>query len=278
MTYLEFDFTLEPKSPWSDILKVYLSEISFDSFVDTENGLQAYITENEFDLDVFEAVDIVSSREPGVKCQYVKRIIPAQNWNAAWESSFEPVVVNNDLVIIAPFHKDFPKAKYQIIIEPKMSFGTGHHQTTKLMAEALLNVPSFPTSVLDMGCGTGVLAIIAEKLGAKEVVAIDIEEWAYENTIENAARNGCQNIESIRGGVDAIPNKKFDLILANINKNVLNLQLETYSKNISKNGILFLSGFFTTDADELVQKAKSFGFVYQEQTQEDNWCCLKFIF
>lgn len=277
MNYLEFDFVLEPVSPWSDILKAYLAEIGFDSFVDSAFGFQAYIPEKEFDEQTFMDVEIIKGQTEAVKCSFNIKKIEAQNWNAKWEASFEPVFLDNDLAIVAPFHSDYPKTKFTIIIEPKMSFGTGHHQTTKLMSRALMDLEPIPQGVLDMGCGTGVLAILAEKIGSSEIVAIDIEEWAYENTIENAERNACTKIHTQLGDIDLLHKQKpFDLILANINKNVLSAHLTHYSDKILPSGVLLLSGFFVSDSDEMVEAANHVGFQLTELTSQEQWCCLKF--
>jgi len=277
MHYLEFDFALEPLSPGSDILKAYLADIGFDSFVDSDHGFQAYIPHKEFNEPSFLALDIINEQSEIVKCSYSKKIIEAQNWNATWEASFEPVLLGDDLVIVAPFHREYPKAKHTIIIEPKMSFGTGHHQTTKLMSLALMNLSHTPKRVLDMGCGTGVLAILAEKLGSTEILAIDIEEWAYDNTVENAERNACNNIYAQHGDIDLLQEQKpFDLILANINKNVLSAHLARYADVMQSSGLLLLSGFFVSDSDELLESANNVGFDFIELTSCEQWCCLKF--
>lgn len=277
MNYLEFDFVLEPVSPWSDILKAYLVDIGFDSFVDSEHGFQAYIPEKDFDEQTFMNVEIINGQTETVKCSINRKKIEAQNWNATWEASFEPVVIANDLAIVAPFHSDYPKTKYTLIIEPKMSFGTGHHQTTKLMSRALMDLGHIPQRVLDMGCGTGVLAILAEKIGVSEVLAIDIEEWAFENTMENAERNACNKIQAQLGDIDLLHNQKpFDLILANINKNVLSTHLTHYADKIVPSGVLLLSGFFVSDSDELIESASHLGFELSGLTSQEQWCCLKF--
>jgi ribosomal protein L11 methyltransferase len=276
MNYWEFDFTLAPRIPWADIVVAQLAEIGFDSFVETELGVKAYISENEL---VQEQVDELLSEFKNnneVALSFEQNFIPVQNWNATWERSFDPVYVGNDLSIVAPFHKDPLKTKIQITIEPKMSFGTGHHQTTRLMSRALLDLEKVPSRVLDMGSGTGVLAILAEKLGAKNIVAIDIEDWAYENALENAARNACQNIEVLLGDSKLLDGKEFDLILANINKNVLLSDMSVYTKSLNAKGLLFLSGFFTSDDEILVDCAKKTNLALVKSYSEENWSCLIF--
>lgn len=276
MNYWEFDFTVTPKAPWSDILVAQLAEIGFDSFVDSDYGVKAYIQELTFDAAEFEVIMQMHQDLEEVKISYEQHFIPMQNWNATWESSFDPVYVGEDLAIIAPFHQDIKRTKLRITIEPKMSFGTGHHQTTRLMSRALLDLEKVPSRVLDMGSGTGVLAILAEKLGAKHIEAIDIEAWAYENALENAERNDCKHIEVLLGDVNLIQGKSFDLILANINKNVLLSDMNMYAKSLNANGLLFLSGFFTSDEKNLVDCAKKTNLALVKSYSEENWSCLIF--
>lgn len=277
MNYWEFDFNVAPKTPWSEILVAQLAEIGFDGFVDTDSGVKAYVPEDEFVKLDFDTL-IESNQASGeVHISFEQTFITTQNWNAAWESSFDPVYVGDELAIVAPFHKEIRDTKIQIIIEPKMSFGTGHHQTTRLMSKALLDLPKVPCSVLDMGSGTGVLAILAEKLGAQSVLAIDVEQWAFENAIENAARNACEGIKVLLGDAQLLESRKFDLILANINKNVLLSDMATYTKSLNTKGLLFLSGFFTSDNDNLVDCAKKTNLALVKSYFEENWSCLIFV-
>jgi ribosomal protein L11 methyltransferase len=277
MNYIEVSFELRPKSPWSDILTAYLAELGFESFVDTESGFQAYIQEEIFDVDALETLDVIANPPEGLSVKFEIQTIEAQNWNATWESSFDPVIIDDDLAIVAPFHQDYPKTQYVITIEPKMSFGTGHHQTTRLMSKALFDLDQVPLRVLDMGCGTGVLAILAEKLGAKQILAIDVEQWAFENTLENIERNSCRNIQAEHGDVKNIIGQQFDLILANINKNVLKADMQQYASCLPTGGRLFLSGFFTSDNDELLGIAKNCNLALDKAFQEENWSCLTLV-
>jgi ribosomal protein L11 methyltransferase len=274
MNYIEVSFELSPKTPWSDILTAFLAELGFESFVDTEAGFQAYIQEDLFDPEALKNLDVIANPPEELTLKYLVKTIEAQNWNATWESSFEPVIIDDDLAIVAPLHTEFPLTKYTIVIEPKMSFGTGHHQTTRLMSKALFELESVPERVLDMGCGTGVLAILAEKLGAKSLLAIDVEQWAFENTLENAERNACQNISAEHGDVTNIIGLEFDLILANINKNVLKADMHHYAACLPRGGRLFLSGFFTSDNDELLGIAKKCNLALDKSYQEESWSCL----
>lgn len=277
MNYIEITFQLSPKSPWSDILTAYLAELGFESFVETESGFQAYIQADDFSENELKSIEIVNHPPEGLTLKYDVKSIEAQNWNATWESSFDPVIIGDDLAIVAPFHQDFPATKHLIVIEPKMSFGTGHHQTTRLMSQALFDLEFVPNNVLDMGCGTGVLAILAEQLGAQNVLAVDVELWAYENSIENADRNACKNIEVQHGDVSNIVGKSFDLILANINKNVLKADMQHYADCLENGGRLFLSGFFTSDNEELTSIAKNCNLALDKSFQEENWSCLTFV-
>jgi ribosomal protein L11 methyltransferase len=277
MNYFEITFEISPKAPWSDILTAYLAEIGFESFVETESGFQAYIQADLFDENELKSIEILNNPPDGLTLNFDIKHIEAQNWNASWESSFEPVIIGQDLAIVAPFHHDFSATNYVIVIEPKMSFGTGHHQTTRLMSQALFDLELIPKNVLDMGCGTGVLAILAEQLGAQQVLAVDVELWAYENSIENAQRNGCANIEVQHGDVSNIIGKSFDLILANINKNVLKADMQCYADSLVYGGRLFLSGFFTSDNEELISIAKNCNLALDKSFQDENWSCLTFV-
>lgn len=277
MNYWELIFSVSPKMPWSDIIIAELSEIGFESFVETDTGLKAYIQEDAWEEEGFKNFQLLFNSWEEARISYDKILIEAQNWNASWESSFEPVLVGNELAIIAPFHEEVKDVNYTVIIEPKMSFGTGHHQTTRLMSKALLELESMPESVLDMGCGTGVLAILAEKLGAKKVLAVDVELWAFENTIENVGRNECSKIEVLHGDSNRLQGRNFDLILANINKNVLLQDLAIYSKCLNNNGLLMLSGFFTSDNEMIVDSAKNANLALLKTSSEENWSCLVFV-
>ena len=195
MDYLELELKLSPLKPWSEIAIANLAELGFESFVDNSDGIMAYISNELFDKNrVNHLLNEIMSEEVDYNVNF--RVIPHQNWNATWESEFEPVHVGNKLSILAPFHDKSVANEIQIEIMPKMSFGTGHHQTTQLMCEWMFDLDFKEKSVLDMGAGTGVLAILAEKFGAKNVLAVDIEDWSAENIVENCKRNNCLNIES----------------------------------------------------------------------------------
>lgn len=274
MDTLELTLKLSPKDPWSDILIAELADLGFDGFVQTINGIQAYAPAT---VNVDEVLEQTSAHGNDlVKIERSEKIIPHQNWNEQWESNFEPVEVEEYATILAPFH-DRTTAKGMIVeIQPQMSFGTGHHQTTWMMTKALFELERVAENVLDMGTGTGVLAIVAEKLGAESICAIDIENWAVENTKENAKRNQCEKISCIYGDVDAIPNEKFGLILANINKNVLRAQVERYTEVLESGGTLLLSGFFQSDVEEVVTFTEAFGLTKERVLTRDEWAAVQF--
>lgn len=275
MDYFELTINIKPREPWADILVAELAEFGFESFVETETGIQAYAPVQIGDVSSILKETCIHDN-PEIEANWYLSEIPHQNWNATWEASFEPVLVDSRLAIIAPFHdeKDFPNREL-IVIQPQMSFGTGHHQTTYLMSQFLLDLHLLPERVLDMGTGTGVLAILAEKKGAKDILAVDIESWSVENTLENAARNSCSKIRGLLGDIDSIREGNFGVILANINKNVLKRHMPDYAKLCSDGGLLYLSGFFTSDVAELEQVAENAGFKLLETRDKETWASMK---
>lgn len=280
MNYLVYHFIVRPPQPGSEILMALISEFDFASFELGENGFSAFIKEEDasfvnFNELIFE--DFTYS--------YQIEKIPQSNWNEVWEKNFEPVAVDELLYIRAPFHEANKKFKHEIIIMPKMSFGTGHHQTTRLVCKQMFDVDFKNKRILDMGCGTGILAILAEKLGAANILAIDIDEWSVENSIENCETNKCNSVVVKKGGVELLEiEKPFDCIIANINKNILKEQLPVYSEKLILGGKLFLSGFFTTDMDELkaVAEKQSLKFItYKNESDNEfghgsEWAMLLF--
>lgn len=270
---LELSLTLTPKDPWSEILIAELAELGFDGFLTTDNGIQAYANASVDAELVMANLSTADSSE--VKCEWEAKIIPHQNWNEQWEKDFHPVFVEEYATILAPFHDQELGKGMVVRIQPQMSFGTGHHQTTWMMTKALFELDFISENVLDMGTGTGVLAIIAEKLGAKRILAIDIEEWSAQNARENVELNACENIECVWGGRDKIEGHEFGLIIANINKNILKAQMETYASALSVGGTLLLSGFFSSDVDELVTFAAPFGLTLDKQFTKDEWAGLQ---
>lgn len=270
MNYIELTINFKEVDPWRDILVSHLAEKGFESFVETKSGLQSYIPQNDFseallsDLGDFEAIE-----NSNVK------LIEDENWNAEWEKNFDPVFVEDKLAIIAPFHQGEFSQEMKITIQPQMSFGTGHHQTTWLASKRMFELSLEGKRVLDMGTGTGILAILAEKLGAANVYAPDIDEWSYRNAIENVALNGCTKIRVEQGDNTLLFGKEFDVIIANINKNILISHFETYSNALVNGGTLLISGFFKTDQTDLVDQASQFGFIFERIDTKEDWALIQ---
>ncbi len=275
MDYSEYRLCPIPFEPWYEILVASLSDIGFESFMEEENELLAYIPSQNEDVSLIHSLLSSFSDKKDLELTYVRTNIKHQNWNALWEADFEPVYVDDRLSIVAPFHGEEARRNRVIEIDPKMSFGTGHHQTTFLMCQQILNLVLVDKLVLDMGTGTGVLAILAEQLGAREVTAIDIESWSVENTKWNAERNGCTKIVAIEGGASLIPLVNFDFIFANINKNILKEQLPIYSQVLTEGGTLLLSGFFNSDVAELVAVAEQLNLFSVSVHEKEAWALIK---
>ena len=270
MSYLAYHFTVNPVQPGSEILVALISDLGFESFDYSETGFTAYLKEQDatsINLSEFDFVDFSFA--------YTIEKIAATNWNAEWEKNFEPVFVDELLCIRAPFHEKNNRVKHEIVIMPKMSFGTGHHQTTRLMCKQMFETDLKNKRVLDMGCGTGILAILAKMLDAGEVLGIDIDEWSVENALENCTSNDYPEIKVIKGDVHLLENENsFDVILANINKNILKSHIPVYSQKIVSGGKLFLSGFFTTDVDELKEVASKSNFKFLKMLHENEWAMI----
>lgn len=268
MVYLEFDFSVSPREPFSDILIAELGELGFESFVETETGVLGYILESIWKEGLLKELFI--ARNPEVSILWTQKEIPQQNWNAEWEKNFHPIHVDGICTVRAPFHSP-EGVQYDIVIEPKMSFGTGHHETTYMMLKRMLNLDFSGKMVLEMGCGTGVLAILAQMRGASQVDAIDIDEWCYLNTQENILRNHCKNVNAFQGDVCLIGTKKYDIILANINRNILLEDIPTYSKALKENGILLLSGFYTEDLEGIKMACTKVNMDFIDNLEKNNW-------
>ena len=273
MDTLELKIELTPKDPWSDIFIAELSELGFDSFVNIDNGILAYAPA-DINLEEVKAISLLNG-EGDFEFKLTEKIIAYQNWNKKWESDFEPVYIEEYASILAPFHETVEVIGLKVIIQPQMSFGTGHHQTTWLMTKAQFELSRMPETVLDMGSGTGVLAIVCENLGAKRILAIDIEEGAVENALGNVALNDCTNIEVRCGNIEKIEGENFGLIIANINKNILMSHMEEYSKSLLPGGTLLLSGFFNSDVEELTQCASHYSLTSVDVLYRDEWAMIR---
>ncbi len=273
MNYIELNCKINPIDPFRELLIAELAEIGYESFVETDDGCQAYIVESDFNEESIKGMGILEL--PACTVDYSFKQIADQNWNAVWESNYQPVLIAENCYVRAPFHEAKPGVEFDIVIEPKMSFGTAHHPTTALMSEYVLETDVENQSLLDMGCGTGLLAILAGKRGAKPVSAIDIDEWAYENTIENCDRNQLDFIQVLQGGAEVIDGL-FDVILANINRNILLNDMHHYTEHLSAHGTLILSGFYEHDLDMIKDKAQQLGYQYLNHKVKNNWVAVKF--
>jgi ribosomal protein L11 methyltransferase len=272
--YLGFNFSVEPKELGSEILVAELGELPFESFIDSETGIVAYIQKQFWTESILDDLHILSS--PEFQVSYTIEEIDQVNWNEEWEKNFEAIEVDGICHVRAPFH---PKtdAKFDIVIEPKMSFGTGHHETTHMMIQHLLETDVAGKKTLDMGCGTAILAILAEMKGAQPIDAIDIDNWCYLNSIENATRNNCNQITVYEGDADLLIGKKYDLIIANINRNILLNDMQTYVDCLNKEGILLLSGFYNEDIPFIDASCTEKGLTYVKKFERNNWVSLKYI-
>lgn len=274
MNYFEIHFFIDPLSPGSEILMAELSETGYESFMEVEEGLLAYIPENIFKESDIKRV--AQKLEPQFSISWKAHQVPDQNWNKVWESDYQPVVIKNSIYIYAPFHQVNDSYTYQIEIEPRMSFGTAHHETTSLMMEWMLQEDLTGKTVLDMGCGTGILAILAEMMGAAKVVAIDNDSNAVDNCRDNIKKNKCKKIGVLLGDSSAITGS-FDLILANINTNILLADIEIYSKSLARGGVLLLSGFYKSDFQKIADKSKYNGIHTEGLLEKNNWVAARFI-
>ncbi|HAG16398.1 MAG TPA: 50S ribosomal protein L11 methyltransferase [Bacteroidales bacterium] len=274
MNYIEISFSIEPQTPFQDMLISELAEIGFESFEETETELLAYIQEPLFDEK--ELSNLNSLNNKLVTINYSVKQIPAQNWNALWESNYDSVTIDNRCYIRAPFHPSMPEMEFEILIEPQMSFGTAHHETTANMISYLLEEEVSGKSFLDMGCGTAVLAILAHKKGASPVCAIDNDEWAYKNSIDNIAKNNTNDIQVFLGDAVLIEHKTFEIIFANINKNILLADIEYYTQSLSKNGLLFMSGFYKHDLKDIQSKSELLGLKFISYKEKNSWVAAKF--
>jgi len=272
--YIEYNFNVSPLQPGTEILIAQLGLVNFESFDETKTGVKAYIQKTDWDETILNDIQILQSKE--FEISYNKSEIAQVNWNSEWEKNFQPIEVNGDCVVRAPFHKPY-NVTYEIIIEPKMSFGTGHHETTFMMLQFILENEFKGKSVMDMGCGTAVLAILTEKRGATRIDAVDIDEWCYENSVENVERNHCKSISVFQGVASFLEGKKYDVLIANINRNILLQDMEAYSKSLERGGELYLSGFYKEDLSLITETCNNLGLEFVENKERNNWIAAKFV-
>ena len=277
MDYIEVNFIIEPFEEYiSDVLASELGEIGFDSFVPNELGMTAYIIQSAFEES--KLTNLLSDFPFEANIEYTVATIEGKNWNEEWEKHyFEPIVIGNDCVIHSSFHKNVPKAKYDIVIDPKMAFGTGHHETTSLVIGQLLTMDLEGKTLLDMGCGTAVLAILAAMRGAKDILAIDIDTWCTENSIENIVANNISGIEVQLGGAELLEGKKFDIVIANINRNILLADMEQYAACLTSGGELYMSGFYVEDIPLIEAEANRNALELVDFNKKNNWVVVKTV-
>lgn len=276
MDYLKITIEISPMQEWvRDVLSAQLGEIGFESFVETDTGMEAFIQADKFNENKVEETINVFKDE--FDFQVKKELIKSQNWNEVWEKNyFKPLVIANECLVRAPFHKDYPECRYEIIIEPNMAFGTGNHETTSMMLEAILQEDFKSKNVLDMGCGTGILGILASMKGAAKITAIDIDEWPVKGTAENAELNHIINLKVLKGDASLLGNETYDIILANIHKNVLTEDLPVYAKCLVKGGKLFMSGFYLDDLPDITAKASICGLKASGHQEKNKWIVASF--
>ena len=276
MNYYELLFTTITEDYQRDLLINALAEIGFDTFEEIELGFKAYIPAADFDRGALD--EAISVYKDTLSFNYEINLIPQKNWNEEWESNFEPIQIGDNIYVRATFHVDRPEVPYQIVIDPKMAFGTGHHQTTAMMLQLMLENDFSSKKVLDMGCGTGILAIMASKLNATVITAIDYDPVCYESTIENAALNSVNNITALCGSKEAIPNEQYDTIMANINRNILLDQMERYTEVLTPGGEIYFSGFYEIpDLNIITDEARRYGLKYITHKKDKDWVAAKFV-
>ena len=274
IVYIAYYFTVKPIQPATEILIAELGFAGFESFVETDNGVTAYIQKEDWHDTILEDIQILNSEEFTIEFTFEE--VEQTNWNEEWEKNFKPIVVDDTCAVRAPFHDKF-NVEYDIVIEPKMSFGTGHHETTHMMIQHILQDDFTNKSVLDMGCGTGVLAILTELKGANPIDAIDIDNWCYINSLENVERNNCKHISVLEGDASLLIGIQYDVIIANINRNILLNDMEIYTKALNNNGTLYLSGFYKEDIPIIEEECNKNNLRLVKKLERNNWVSLKFL-
>ena len=276
MNYYELLFTTMPTEDYQqDLLINDLAEIGFDTFEIVDAGFKAYIRSSAFNEQALS--NQLAPHHKIFTFSYETNVIPQKNWNQVWESNFEPIQIRDQVWVRATFHEPRPEFPYEVVIDPKMAFGTGHHETTSMMMDLILDADLAGKKVLDMGCGTGILAILASKLGAEDITAIDYDPICFESVVENAALNNITNIKAICGSKEVIPNEQFDIILANINRNILLDQIAHYSEVLKPGGEIYFSGFYESpDLDIIKEEAVKYGLKYISHKKTKDWVAAKF--
>ena len=279
MNYYELSFTYSSpieNAIINDILAAELGEIGFESFSENRNGLQGYIAESLYDAEVLQN-KLDDFPLEGIKIQFTEAFIKDKDWNEEWEKHyFKPIRIEKKCIIRASFHEKEPGYTYEIIIDPKMAFGTGNHETTYLMINEMLALDLEGKELLDMGCGTAVLAILARMKGAKRVVGIDIDRWAYNNALENIRLNHTDDIQIVLGGAEQIPEfGQFDIVFANINRNILLNDIQHYNQCLRPGGLLYMSGFYEQDIPVIEEECKQHGLTLLSHTEMSNWVAVK---
>ena len=277
MNYYELLFTtITTEDYQQDLLINALGEIGFDTFEEVDLGFKAYIPSGDFNQEALD--ETLSLYKDMFTFSYEVTLIPQKNWNEVWESNFEPLVIGDKIYVRATFHEPGPEFPYEIVIDPKMAFGTGHHQTTAMMLELILENDFTGKKVLDMGCGTGILAIMASKLGSRNITAIDYDPVCYDSTIENAQLNHIRNVTALCGSKEVIPDEQYDIILANINRNILLDQIPRYSEVLKSGGEIYFSGFYETpDLDIITEEARKYALKYISHKKNKDWTAAKFV-
>lgn len=275
MAHAVLAIAVSPQEPGRDIVISELTDIGFEGFLETDEGVDAYIEEAELDLKAVEEV-LARIRNAEFEVSYSTSVSEEKNWNEEWEKNFDPVEIKDLCRIRAPFHESKSGFKLEIVIMPKMSFGTGHHATTSLMTEYLMTT-KVEGPLLDMGSGTAVLAIVAHKLGVKDITAIDIDDWAFENAPENCELNDIDDIVILQGDASLLGKKKFNTVLANINRNVLLEDIPKYVDVLNTNGQLFVSGFYSEDLNMIRDVAQKAGLIFNGNLEKNNWVSARFI-
>lgn len=274
MDYIRITITCDPMM--GEIYVAELAELGFESFEEQPEAISAFIQADQYDESAVN--EVLHRYNQSSSGQFEKTLIPRENWNALWEQNFQPITISDKVRVRATFHAPDTSFEHEIIIDPKMSFGTGHHSTTALMLERLLTLDLKGKRFLDLGTGTGILAIMAAKLGAKDILTTDIDDWCIENARENFERNGFPNIDVHLCKAEALQvNHPYEVVAANINKNVLLEEMPCYAGFLQHEGVLLLSGFYSYDLEDLIERAKSFDIHYAAHSVHNDWCQAQFI-